>query len=150
MRYFFSLVSATLILGIFSGCASGYSNVREDGDNETMFQELYVKLVKLCDGKSRSEHEACVSKINKEAFARYADRKNPQLTRAELFKQIESAVVYGAMAVVATDAISSAIDSSSSSSSASRSRPKACFTTSTQGSYAINTGGFIAVPVTCN
>ena len=150
MRKLFSaLTSLLLILTFISGCASGYSNVREEADNQALFQELYFRLVKLCDGKSRPEHEACVATINKEAYARYADRNNPQLTKAELMSQIQGAVVYGAISVAVTEAVSSAVSSSSSSSS-SGSRPKACYTTSTQTSYAINTGGFIAIPITCN
>ncbi len=155
MRKLFSaLTSLLLILTFISGCASGYSNVREEADNQALFEGLYFRLVKLCDGKSRKEHEACVARINKEAYARYADRNNPQITKDELMRQIQSAVVYGAVSVAVTEAVSSAVSSSSSgSSSGSRSsgrRAKACYTTSTQTSYAINTGGFIVIPITCN
>ena len=153
MRYLSSPSRVFLLvtmLTVFAGCASGYSNVREEVDNELLFQQLYVRLVELCDGKSRSEHEACVARINQEAYARYSDRNNPQVSGAQLSQMIKSAVIYGAISVVVTDAIASSIDSSSSSSNSSRSGPKACFTTSTQISYGVNTGGFVAIPVSCN
>lgn len=150
MRKLFSaLTSLLLVLTFISGCASGYPNVREEADNQALFKGLYFRLVKLCDGKSRLEHEACVARINKEAYARYADRNNSQITKDELMRQIQSAVVYGAVSVAVTEAVSPAVSSSSSGSS-SRSRARACYTTSTQTSYAINTGGFIVIPITCN
>ena len=89
MRKLFSAsASLFLIANFVSGCASGYSNVREEADNQALFQDLYFRLVTLCDGKSRQEHEACVARINKEAYARYADRNNPQVTKDELMRQI--------------------------------------------------------------
>ena len=68
---------------ILSGCAQyEYSQFRNDDENMARIKTMYLKSIKICDGRPLEEHKICIKKIEQELAERYEERNEAFMTLA--------------------------------------------------------------------